>query len=104
MFQLGGIDLGVSTLGVLKAKMEDARDRNTIKDGRRAIDMAHYFVLLAEARDGLYQQIIQYIEINERELQFPLPMSRLFFTNTWEVRVSMKTRKLRKNENGPAYD
>jgi len=61
---MGGIDVGVSTLGTLKYKMMNFRDKNTIKNGRRALIMAHFYILVAQQRDLLYEQIIQFIGLS----------------------------------------
>ena len=41
--------------------MEDYRDKNEILTGRQALEMAHMYVLVAEARDTLTEQIITYL-------------------------------------------
>ena len=53
----GGIDVGVSTLATFKYKMELYRDKNTVQGGRDALDMAHFYVKVAQARDMLHSQV-----------------------------------------------
>ena len=61
---MGGIDTGVATLGALKHHMETARDKNNLLDGTRAIKMAEFYVLIADARDILQTTILDFIGLS----------------------------------------
>ena len=75
---IGGIDVGVTTLGTLKYKMESFRDENTMKDAQRALEMAHFYVLIAESRNMLHDEIKTYMKLTTDTAG----LTEQFFTNT----------------------
>ena len=60
--------------------MEYFRDKNQLLTGRQALEMAHMYVLVSEARDLLTDQIIQYL--GNTSFQFLLVTKRFGRLNT----------------------
>ena len=45
--------------------MENFRDKNQILSGRQSLEMAHFYVLVANARDMLNKQIVLFLELSD---------------------------------------